>query len=241
MLMYRILAALMRCGHRIRFCAVACTQDLASTLKGYYRDRALGNIDTSYSHSDGFTQNRYGDSNEYVPSGYTAITAMLRHIRFSKDDVFVDFGCGKGRVIFAIATRRLKKVVGIELDETLVDIARANLVKFRKLKVSNSPIELLHLDVTTFDPKEGTIFFMNNPFGHETTQHVLNQIKTSLVTHPRDIRILYCNPKHRVVLDMQDWLVAEGEIENSRVYVWRNRLVLQTHSTAGTERVQEEL
>jgi len=241
MLTYRILAALVRCGHRINVCAAACIRDLASTLKGYYRDRAFGNIDTSYSHSDGFTQNRYGDSIEYLPSGYTAITAMLRHIRFSKDDVFVDLGCGKGRVIFAVATRRLKKVVGIELDKTLVDIARANLVKFRKSKVSHSPIEILHLDVTAFDPKEGTIFFMFNPFGHETTQHVLNRIKTGLVTHPRDIRILYSNPKHRVVLDMQDWLVAEGEIGNSRLHVWRNRLVPQNHSIAETESVLKEL
>src|SRR5437016_3258016 len=90
--------------------------------------------------------------------------------------------CGQRIRVFAVATRRLKKVVGIELDKTLVDIARANLVKFRKLKVSHSPIEILHLDVTTFDPKEGTIFFMFNPFGHETTQHVLNRIKRSLVT-----------------------------------------------------------
>ena len=56
----------------------------------------------------------------------------------------------------------------------------------------------------------------------------MNNIKASLISHPRGIRILYNNPKHGVVLDMQDWLVAEGEIDNSRVYVWRNRPVSQT-------------
>ena len=218
----------MRCGHRIRVCAATCIRDLASTLKSYYRDRAFGNIDTSYSHSDGFTQNRYGDSLEYVPSGYTAITAMLRHIRFSKDDVFVDFGCGKGRVIFAIATQRLRKVIGIEVDKTLADIARANLTNLIKVNVTRTPAEVLHSDATTFDPRDGTIFFMFNPFERKTLEGVLNNIKTSLISHPRDIRILYNNPKHGVVLDMQDWLVAEGEIDNSLVYVWRNRPVSQT-------------
>jgi predicted RNA methylase len=231
----------MRCDHRLRVCAAACIQDLASTLKGYYCDKTLGNVDTSYSYSDSFTQGKYGDSVEYIPSGYTAITAILRHLRLTEDDVFVDFGCGKGRVIFAVATHRLKKVIGIEVDKTLVDIARANLAKITKLNLNSTLIEILHLDATTFDPKEGTIFFMFNPFEHKTMQHVLSNIKTSLITYPRDIRILYNNPKYGVVLDMQDWLVAEGEIDNSRVYVWRNRLVLQTHSTAGTEIVREEL
>jgi SAM-dependent methyltransferase len=241
MLIYRILAAIMRCGHRIRACAAICIQDLASTLKGYYRDKTLGNIDTSYSYSDSFTQGKHRDSVEYIPSGYTAITAMLRHLRLTEDDVFVDFGCGKGRVIFSVATHRLKKVIGIEVDKTLVDIARTNLTNITQLNINSTPVEILHLDATTFDPKEGTIFYMFNPFEYKTMQQVLNNIKTSLITHPRDIRIVYNNPKHRVVLDMQDWLVAEGEIDNSLVYVWRNRLALQTHSTAGIESVLGEL
>ena len=241
MLIHRILAALVRCSHRVAGCAVTCIKDVASTLKGYYLDKRLGNIDTGYSYSDSFTQGRYEDSLEYVPSGYTAITAMLRHLPLTEDDVFVDFGCGKGRVIFAVAMHRLKKVIGIEVDKTLIDITRTNLTNINKVNINSTSIEVLHFDATAFDPKEGTIFYMFNPFEYKTMQHVLNNIKTSLITHPRDIRILYNNPKYGVVLDMQDWLVAEGEIDNSRVYVWRNRLVLQTHSTVGTESVREEL
>ena len=225
MLIHGILAALVRCGHRVADCAVTCIKDLASTLKGYYLDKRVGNIDTGYSYSDSFTQGKYEDSLEYVPSGYTAITAMLRHLPLTEDDVFVDFGCGKGRVIFAIATQRLRKVIGIEVDKTLADIARANLTNLIKVNVTRTPTEVLHSDATTFDPKDGTIFFMFNPFERKTLEDVLNNIKTSLISHPRDIRILYNNPKHGVVLDMQDWLVAEGEIDNSLVYVWRNRPV----------------
>ncbi len=210
-----------------------CVRDVASTLKGYYRDKTLGHIDTGYSCSDSFTQGKYEDSVEYVPSGYTAITAMLRHVRLTEDDVFVDFGCGKGRVICAIATQRLRKVIGIEVDKTLADIARANLTNLIKVSVTRTPAEVLHSDATAFDPRDGTIFFMFNPFERKTLEDVLNNIKTSLISHPRDIRILYNNPKHGVVLDMQDWLVAEGEIDNSLVYVWRNRPVSQIDS-AGT-------
>ncbi len=80
MLIHVILASLMRCGHRVGDCAVMCVRDVASTLKGYYRDKTLGHIDTGYSYSDSFTEGKYEDSLEYVASGYTAITAMLRHL-----------------------------------------------------------------------------------------------------------------------------------------------------------------
>jgi hypothetical protein len=56
MVLCTIVAALARCGRRLRACAVECIQDLASTLKGYWRDKMLGNVDTSYSDSDRVTR-----------------------------------------------------------------------------------------------------------------------------------------------------------------------------------------
>jgi tRNA G46 methylase TrmB len=173
MLTHRILGALVRCSEHISVCATRCFQELASTLKGYYLDKKLGDIDTSYSFSDSFTQGNFGDSLEYVPSGYSTIETMLRHLRLREDDVFVDFGCGKGRVIFAAATHPLRKVIGIEVDKTIVDVARANLAKITSLNPNIALVEILHLDATVFDPKMGTIFFMFNPFEYKTMQQVL--------------------------------------------------------------------
>jgi hypothetical protein len=114
------------------------------------------------------------------------------------------------------------------VDETLVNIACVNPEKFVSVNDVSTPIEIVHLDVTAFDPKQGSIFYMFNPFGGATMQHILDNIRASLITHPRDIRVLYNNSKHRAVLDMQDWLTPEGVIENSRVYMWRNSPVLES-------------
>jgi hypothetical protein len=66
-------------------------------------------------------------------------------------------------------------------------------------------------------------------------QHILDNIRASLITHPRSIRILYNNPKHRAILDRQDWLAPEGEIEDSLVCVWHNRPAVLSYPCNGTE------
>jgi SAM-dependent methyltransferase len=218
-----------------------CIRDLASTIRGYCRDRALGHIDTSYSSLHRTAQGCYGDSLDYVPSGYTALTAMLRHLRPKETDVFVDLGCGKGRVLFAVAEHRLRKVIGVELDDALVSIARSNVAKFSKATGCRTPIDVRHLDVTEFDPKEGTIFYMFNPFEYKTMLHVINNIRASLAAHPREVRILYSNPKQAMVLDMQDWLTREGELEKSGIYIWRNTVHLQPCSSGKLTAVSEQI
>jgi len=181
---------------------------MSSTIKQWYYDKKLG-IDTSIdSDSHIITQGIYGDSVKYEPTAYDTIQKVIDYLRLNKDDVFVDFGCGKGRVIFSIATQKIKKVIGIELDEKLVTIAKANL---RNLKLQNTPIEILNIDATNFDPKEGTIFFMFHPFGEKTLKIAINNIKNSLNAYPRKIRIVYNNPDCSSILDTQDWLVAGPE------------------------------
>jgi len=218
--MHRFMSSLMRCGNRIKNCVTLCIRDILSTVKGYYCDKRLGGIDTSYSFNDSFTQGLHEDSLVYSPTGYGTIQKVIDYLKLNKDDVFIDFGCGKGRVIFAVGTQRLKKVIGVELDKRLTDIAKANL---SKLKFNNTPIEILNINAIDFDPKEGTIFFMFNPFEYKTMEDVLNNIKNSLISHHRKIRIVYHNPRFKSILDRKDWLVAGGEIGNTGILVWHNQ------------------
>src|SRR5262249_19045498 len=144
------------------------------------------------------------DSLDYFPSGYKAISAVLRHVPFKEEDVFVDLGCGKGRILFEVAGRRLKKIVGVELSEPLCEVARSNLHRFLKAGGGRTPIDIQSCNVTAFDPSEGTIFYMFNPFGLETMKSLLSNIRMSLLSHPREIRIVYNNPVHASYLDTQN-------------------------------------
>jgi predicted RNA methylase len=75
---------------------------------------------------------------------------------------FVDIGCGKGRAcILAAASRRYDRVVGVELSEELVEIARQNVARFGGIR----PIELICEDATRYHiPTEQSLVFLNNPF-----------------------------------------------------------------------------
>src|SRR4051812_7407460 len=62
----------------------------------------------------------------YTPLPYQVIRRVLERMRPNSNDIFVDIGCGKGRVVCCAARRALTKVIGIEVNETLVEQAREN-------------------------------------------------------------------------------------------------------------------
>ena len=165
--------------------------------------------------------NLYDDAEPYVATSYSRLKKMINYLKLSKEDIFIDLGCGAGRPLFVVGTQWLKKVIGIEIRKELVDIAKKNL---RNLKLNNTPIEIINTNAIAFDIKEGTVFFMFNPFGKEAFTKVIGNIKKSLVTNPRKIRIVYYNSVYKDLLDSQDWLVSEEEIDKTDIFVWHSKL-----------------
>lgn len=162
----------------------------------------------------------FGDRVGYAPTPYPEIIKMLECLDLDASDVFVDFGCGSGRVVLLAATRPLKKVIGIELDDDLIKSARWNL---KSLRLRKAPVQLNHSDAVDCDLDEGTVFYFCNPFGSKTMQRILQNIREGLTTHPRDIRLVYRNPVARMIFDEADWLTPQGWIDNTEMYVWRNK------------------
>ena len=163
----------------------------------------------------------YEDASPYAATRYPRLKAMINYLKLNEEDVFIDLGCGAGRVVFFVGVQRLKKVIGVEMRRELVDAANRNL---KSLKLSNTSIEIINTDASAFDVKEGTVFFMFNPFGEKTFTKVVENIKKSLVTNPRKIRIVYYCSVYKDLLDSQDWLVSEGEIDKTDIFVWHSKL-----------------
>lgn len=162
----------------------------------------------------------YKDSLIYQPTPYSILEKTLDYLRPKTEDIFIDFGCGKGRVLFFVALQKLKKVKGVEIHKELIDIAHRNLVNF---KLNKTVIELINEDAANFKISDETIFFMFNPFDCKTLQKVLENIKNSLFDNPRQIRIVYYVPAHHSLLDNEDWLIMERKINNGSCLVWRNK------------------
>jgi SAM-dependent methyltransferase len=146
------------------------------------------------------------DALRYQASDYLNIRRVARKLHLGECDVFYDIGCGKGRVVCTLATYRLGRVIGIDLDETLCEIARKNAARMRGKK---TPIDIRCEDAAVADLSDGTVFFMYNPFGPETLKKMLDNIGRSLERNWPIIKIVYYNAVFKDVFQEYKWLRPE--------------------------------
>jgi SAM-dependent methyltransferase len=133
------------------------------------------------------------DSMAHSPLGYEYIFWALRAIPFpAADVVFLDYGSGKGRVLVAASTLPFRKVLGVEISERLVDIARGNLAHMKHRRAAN--VEVHHGDAALFPvPDDVNVVFFFNPFAGQTLTDVVHRIEQSLRSCPRDLFIIFFN------------------------------------------------
>ena len=139
--------------------------------------------------------------------------------------VFYDIGCGKGRPLCVMARYPFAKVVGVDFNPELCEIARLNA---RRLRGRVAPIEIVRADAANLDYSDGHVFFFFNPFGPPTLRAVLQSIERSLSRAPRRITVIYYNAVHEAVLEECTWLERYGLLptfSGVRVSFWRNRAV----------------
>ncbi|MGE5308021.1 MAG: methyltransferase domain-containing protein [Deltaproteobacteria bacterium] len=158
-----------------------------------------------------------GDMVRYEPTHYGRLRRIFAGLKMSPEDVFIDLGSGKGRVVCSAARLRLKKIIGVELDDGLIGCARENL---RIMKGARTPASIVRCDAAQYRFTDETVVFIFNPFGLMTLRSVLENIRDSIERMPRKVRIAYYNPQHRVLLDAQDWLSLERRIPRSDCLVW---------------------
>ena len=93
----------------------------------------------------------------FLPTNPDLFDIIFSIAKLGKEDVFYDLGCGDGRIVIEAARRTdVKKAVGIEIDERLVEIARKNA---EKSGVSDR-VEIIHGDFFTTPISEATVVYM---------------------------------------------------------------------------------
>jgi SAM-dependent methyltransferase len=127
------------------------------------------------------------------------------------DFVFVDVGCGKGRVLLMASLLPFKRVIGVDFSPAMVDMAKRNVALARGARRSGA-IEVVHADAAAYTfPEEHLVIFLFNPFGPRVLTKVLENLKTSLQARPRRAFLLYNNSIHGALLEHAGFrLVAEG-------------------------------
>lgn len=152
----------------------------------------------------------HDDSFWYESKSYYLNWLYLRPTRLGSEDVVYDIGCGAGRLLFVAALHGVKCCVGLELSERLSNLARMNAAKIR---LPHPPIEIRQADASKEDYSAGTVFLFCNPFGARTLETVIDQIRSSLESNPRQIRLMYIHPEnsHRTLFSKTNWLEQTGE------------------------------
>jgi SAM-dependent methyltransferase len=149
-------------------------------------------IDTA-SHAAG-PEHDHPERLAYLPSGWHVLPRALRHVGVSEDDTFVDFGCGKGRVVHQAARRPFRKVIGVEISADLAETARASLAA-RSGQHRAKEIEIVVADAAEYEiPDDLTIVYFFHPFFGETFDAVIRNLIDSLDRHPRRMSLIYVWP-----------------------------------------------
>jgi hypothetical protein len=146
---------------------------------------------------------RFSDPSIYEASDYKLMRRYIRRIKVGPEDVVFDIGSGKGRALCVFGRMPVRACIGIECDLRLCATAQENV---RRLRGRRAPIEIRCQDAAEADYDEGTIFWLNNPFGAKTLIAVLRRIHQSIVHRPRAIKLIYIHPKHLETVRSFPWL-----------------------------------
>lgn len=157
--------------------------------------------------TNGIVETNYPDAHHYSTLPYTTIYRILDYLDLGADDVLVDVGSGKGRVLCCAAQYGIREVIGVEIVPELCRIAEKN---SRRMRGKKSPIIIYNISAQTFDYSQGTVLTFFNPFGARTFSSVMDKIEEGLHRMPHRIRLAYANPEHEDVLQRRPWLEKVG-------------------------------
>ena len=151
----------------------------------------------------------------YLPSDWRDLRRALRGIEVGPVDVFVDFGSGKGRIVYEAARQPFGKVIGVEVSDRLNQIARKNIERNRH-KLRCRRIDLVTADAVHFAiPDDMTVAYFYHPFSGDTFKNVIDNIVRSLDRRPRRLTIVYQIPL------MEDYLLSTGRFAVLRTVKYR--------------------
>ncbi|MEV6524575.1 class I SAM-dependent methyltransferase [Longispora sp. NPDC051575] len=171
---------------------------LRRALRGAWFDRRLG-VETR---NRVITSSRSSEHFGYEAADVWQLEKVLPRREVGPDDVLVDVGAGKGRVLlFAVRHYALRRVIGVELMPQLAAVARRNVSA--RPEPERCRMTIVEADAATWRvPEDATVFHLFNPFGGATFRSFLASVVESQRRRPRLVRLVYSHGRHhRDVLD----------------------------------------
>lgn len=153
----------------------------------------------------------------YEPTPYAVLERLANSGFIRKQDVVLDYGCGKGRVDFFLAYQTRAHCVGVEYDERIIAVAREN----GNTAVSSGRVEILLGNAETFPvPQNINRIFFFNPFSVEILQKAMARILESYYETSRELLLFFYFPSTEYIsyLMTVDELSFYDEIDCSDLF-----------------------
>jgi len=142
----------------------------------------------------------------YEPTPYSVLERLANSGLIRKRDVVLDYGCGKGRVVFFLAYQTKAGTLGIEYDERMYQGALEN----RKTAVSGARTEFVAARAEEYEvPESVNRFYFFNPFSVELLRKVMARILESYYENPREAFLFFYYPSEEYI----SYLMTVDEME----------------------------
>ena len=153
----------------------------------------------------------------YEPTPYRVLERLADSGLIGKQDVLLDYGCGKGRVGFFLTRQTGACTIGIEYDPNVYHQALRNQSTFDTK--TDVMFVLTRAEEYTVPANVNRCYFFN-PFSVELLQSVLAQILASYYESPREILLFFYYPSEEYVsyLMSTDALEFRSEIPCSDLF-----------------------
>jgi predicted RNA methylase len=142
---------------------------------------------------------------------------------------FIDVGAGMGRAVLLASEMPFRQVIGVELQSTLVRIARRNLTAWRKAGRAIAPMRMVQADGVEFAwPAGPAVVFLFNPFGAVVMRRLLRALARTYRDRAAQIDVLYVNNEQDWVFEQQKGFVRlfSGKVPRSSADTAADRRIL---------------
>ena len=165
----------------------------------------------------------------YEPTPYRVLERLANSGLICKNNVVLDYGCGKGRVDFFLAYQTKANTIGVEYDERIYEGALKN----QKTAVSRLRTEFILTRAEEYEvSSEVNRCYFFNPFSVELLRKVMARIIESYYEKPREIFLFFYYPSEEYIA----YLMTVNELE---FYDETSRIMPSGIRWAVTERICE--
>ena len=178
------------------------------------------NIDTSKCDATKEDEYHY----PYEPTPYCVLERLIEEDYISRENIVIDYGCGKGRVGFFLNRQLGCRVIGIDFDERMYEAAERNLLAFMK-ESKKCKIEFYCESAEKYEIENADTFYFFNPFSVEILQSVIGKIIKSYYRDLRRMQLFFYYPSDEYIsyLMTVPELYFVDEVDCSDLFLGNNR------------------